>query len=143
MAARAQQDRLVVAQAAVSCGRLSGAVSVRADRGECSAQADGYRVSVTEPAAGPEVVLEHWGEDAEMLAPRASVLVPGRAAGPQQRARVAARTISYYGLDGLRIDWADGTELRARGATVVLYGPRRGWPRRRRRLLAATLDELL
>jgi hypothetical protein len=38
---------MVVALAAVTCGRLSRAASVRAGRGQCSASADQYRVQVT------------------------------------------------------------------------------------------------
>jgi hypothetical protein len=156
MSARAQQDRVVVALAAVTCGRLSRAATVRAGRGQCSASADQYRVMVTEPGSGselsrgpigehtPEVVLEHWGGDAEMLTMRS--LVTGAAVrlpGPLERARVAARTVTYYDLDSLQIAYPDGTELSAGRIELVLYGPRRGFLRRRARLVRAAVSELL
>jgi hypothetical protein len=116
---------MVVALAAVTCGRLSRAASVRAGRGQCSASADQYRVQVTEPGLGsvvargrvgehsPEVVLEHWGGDAEMLALRSPVTGAVGPSGPLERARVAARTVSYYDLDSLQIAYPDGAELLA------------------------------
>jgi len=143
-----------VALAAVTCGRLSRAATVRAGRGQCSASADQYRVQVTEPGTGsigargpigeqtPEVVLEHWGGDAEMLTLRSSLTGAAGLRGPLERARVAARTISYYDLDSLQIAYPDGTELSASRLELVLYGPRRGF-RRRRRLLRAAIEELL
>ena len=146
---------MVVALAAVTCGRLSGAANVRAGRGQCSASADRYRVSVTEPGSGsfrargraqapsPEVVLEHWGGDAEMLSLRSSVMGAAGASGPRERARVAARTLSYYDLDSLQIAYPDGAELLAGRIELVLYGPRRSLLRRRTRLLRASVDELL
>ena len=155
MSARAQQDRVVVALAAGTCGRLSRAASVRAGRGQCSASADQYRVQVTEPGLGsvvargrvgehsPEVVLEHWGGDAEMLALRSPVTGSVGAAGPLERARVAARTVNYYDLDSLLIAYPDGAELLAGRLELVLYGPRRGFLRRRHRLLRASVNELL
>ncbi|HEX3802498.1 MAG TPA: hypothetical protein VHV75_06640 [Solirubrobacteraceae bacterium] len=158
MSARAQQDRVVVALAALTCGRLSRAATVRAGRGQCTASADQYRVQVTEPRSGsvvgrgqigehsPEVVLEHWGGDAEMLALRSRLAGPAGPSGPSgplERARVAARTISYYDLDSLQIAYPDGTELLAGRIELVLYGPRRGFLRRRDRLLHASVDELL
>jgi hypothetical protein len=155
MSARAQQDRVVVALAAVTCGRLAGAVSVRAGRGQCSASADQYRVSVTEPGVGvargrgrggdpsPEVVLEHWGGDAEMLTLRSPVTGAVGNPGPLERARVAARTLSYYDLDSLRIEYPDGAELSAGRTEIVLYGPRRGFLRRRGRLLRTSVSELM
>jgi hypothetical protein len=155
MSARAQQDRVVVALAAVSCGRLSGAATVRAGRGQCSADADQYRVAVTEPGVAshtskgrgadlsPEVVLEHWGGDAEMLTLRPPVTGTVRPSGPRERARVAARTLSYYDLDSLQIAYPDGAELVAGRVEIVLYGPRRGFLRRRNRLLRASVSELL
>jgi hypothetical protein len=153
MSARAQQDRVVVALAAVTCGRLSRAVTVRAGRGQCVASADQYRVQVTEPGSGsilgrgsiserPEVVLEHWGGDAEMLTLRSPLTGPVRLAAPLERARVAARTLSYYDLDSLQIVYPDGTELSAGKLELVLYGPRRGFLRRRGRLLRASVNEL-
>jgi hypothetical protein len=71
-----------VAIAAVTCGRLSNAAEVRANRGCYSARADKYGVNVTvterrspnsrrvvrQIPENPQVVLEHWGGDAEMLA---------------------------------------------------------------------------
>lgn len=146
---------MVVAIAAVACGRLSRAVSVRAGRGQSSASADQYRVQVTEPRWGsvgtggpigeqsPEVVLEHWGGDAEMLALRSSLTGAVGLSGPLERARVAARTISHYDLDSLHIAYPDGAELVAGRIELVLYGPRRGFLRRRLRLLRASVDELL
>jgi hypothetical protein len=153
MSARAQQDRVVVALAAVTCGRLSRAVTVRAGRGQCVASADQYRVQVTEPGSGsvpgrgpiterPEVVLEHWGGDAEMLTVRSPLTGPTRLSGPLERARVAARTLTYYDLDSLQIEYPDGAELSAGRLELVLYGPRRGILRRRGRLLRASVNEL-
>jgi hypothetical protein len=155
MTARAQQDRVVVALAAVYCGRLSGAATVRAGRGQCSASADQYRVTVTEPGSGsrtasgrggepsPEVVLEHWGGDAELLALKSTVTGAVGLPGPFERARVAARTLSYYSLDSLKIAYPDGAELSAGRMELVLYGPRRGFLRRRDRLVRASVSELL
>jgi hypothetical protein len=155
VSARAQQDRAVVALAAVACGRLSGAVTVRAGRGQCSASADQYRVAVTEPGLGvlrgkrgasessPEVVLEHWGGDAEMLTLRSPLTGPVGLPGALERARVAARSFSYYDLDSLQIEYPDGAELHAGGTEIVLYGPRRGFLRRRARLVRASVSELL
>jgi hypothetical protein len=155
MSARTQQDRVVVALAAVSCGRLSRAATVRAGRGQCSASADQYRVQVTEPGSGsvvargrvgehsPEVVLEHWGGDAEMLILRSSLTGVVGVSGPLERAQVAARTVSYYDLDSLEIAYPDEAELSANRIELVLYGPRRGFLRRRARLLHALLNELL
>jgi hypothetical protein len=155
VSARAQQDRVVVALAAVTCGRLSGAVTVRAGRGQCSASADQYRVAVTEPGLGaaggkrrgsessPEVVMEHWGGDAEMLTLRSPVTGPVGLPAPLERARIAARSFSYYDLDSLRIEYPDGAELLAGRTEIALYGPRRGFLRRRRRLLRVPVSELL
>jgi hypothetical protein len=155
VSARAQQNRRIVALAALSCGRLSGAATVRAGRGQCSASADQYRVQVTEPpsrsvlesgpisADGREVVFEHWGGDAEMLRLRSSLTGAVVLSGPLERAQVAARTVSYYDLDSLHIAYPDGAELRAGRAELVLYGPRRGFLRRRIRLVRASVDELL
>jgi len=145
----------VVALAAVTCGRLSRAATVRAGRGQCSASADQYRVQVTEPRSGsvvpgapvggqsPEVVLEHWGGDAEMLALRSPLTGAAGPSGPLERGRVAARTISYYGLDSLHIAYPDGAELSADRLELIVYGPRRGFLRRRDRLLHASVNELL
>jgi hypothetical protein len=155
MSAKAEQDRIVVALAAVTCGRLSRAETVRADRGYCSASADQYRVTVTEPGSGsavrrgrvaehsPEVVLEHWGGDAEMLTLRSSATRGAGLSGPLERAQVAARTLSYYDLDSLQIAYPDGAELLAGRIELVLYGPRQGLLRRRDRLLRAPVKELL
>ncbi len=155
MSARAQQDRAVVALAAVACGRLSGAVTVRAGRGQCSASADQYRVAVTEPGLGllrgkrrgaessAEVVLEHWGGDAEMLTLRSPLTGPVGLPAPLERARVAARSFSYYDLDSLQIEYPDGAELVAGRTEIVLYGPRRGLLRRRARLVRASVSELV
>ncbi len=146
---------MVVALAAVTCGRLSRAATVRAGRGQCSASADQYRVEVTEPDLGsvvakgrvgeqrPEVVLEHWGGDAEMLALRSPPGSAARLPGPLERARVAARTVSYYDLDSLRVAYPDGAELVADRIEVVLYGPRRGLLRRRQRLVRGLITELV
>jgi len=153
MSAKAQQDRMVVALAAVTCGRLSRAATVRADRGGSSASADQYCVKVTEPGGSaiargrvgehsPEVVLEHWGGDAELLALRSS-LTGAAGSGPLERAQVAARTVSYYDLDSLQITYPDGTELAASRTDLVLHGPRRGHLRRRSRLLRAAVSDLL
>jgi hypothetical protein len=155
MSAKAQQDRVVVALAAVTCGRLSGAATVRAGRGQCSASADQYRVQVTEPGSGsvvasrqvgehsPEVVFEHWGGDAEMLTLRSPITGPVGRSGPLERAQVGARTVNYYDLDSLQIAYPDGAELLAGKVELVLYGPRRGFLRRRHRLLRASVSELL
>jgi hypothetical protein len=153
VSARAQQDRVVVALAAVTCGRLSHAETVRAGRGQCSGSADQYRVQVTEPgtvgARGPtgdhtpEVVLEHWGGDAEMLVLSSPVTRPAAPSGALERARVAARTVNYYDLDSLQISYPDGGELLANRLELILYGPRRGFLRRRNRLLRAAVNELL
>ncbi len=155
MTARAQQDRVVVALAAVTCGRLSGAVTVRAGRGQCSAAADQYRVEVTEPGLGigrrrrrggqptPEVVLEHWGGDAELLTLRSPLTGAVGLPAPFERARVAARTFSYYDLDSLQIEYPDGAELSAGRTELVVYGPRRGLLRRRARLLRTSVSDLL
>ena len=146
---------MVVALAAVTCGRLSCAVTVRAGRGQCSASADQYRVKVTEPRSGsgvkrgpigehrPEVVLEHWGGDAEMLTLRSPVTGAVAPSGRLERARVAARTVNYYDLDSLQITYPDGAELFAGRIELVLYGSRRGVLRRRDRLLRASVNELL
>ena len=146
---------MVVALAAVTCGRLSGAVSVRAGRGQCSASADQYRVVVTEPGLGarlarrrrpdpsPEVVLEHWGGDAEMLTLRSAAPGARRLPGALERARVAARSLRYYDLDSLQIEYPDGAELSAGRTELVVYGPRRGVLRRRDRLVRTSVSELL
>jgi hypothetical protein len=146
---------VVVALAAVACGRLSGAVTVKAGRGQCSASADQYRVAVTEAGLGgahrrvrgnepsPEVVLEHWGGDAEMLALRSPVTGAVGLPGPLERARAAARSLRYYDLDSLQIEYPDGAELVAGRDEIALYGPRRGLLRRRDRLVRASLSELL
>ena len=146
---------MVVALAAVTCGRLSYAASVCAGRGQCTASADQYRVQVTEPSSGsvsgrgqtgehsPDVVLEHWGGDAEMLTLRSGSTGAVRPSGPLERARVAARMINYYDLDSLEIAYPDGAELSAGKLEIVLYAPRRGFLRRRERLVRASVNELL
>ena len=155
MSARAQQDRVAVALAAVTCGRLSSAATVRASRGRCAASADQYRVKVTEPGLGsvvargrigehsPKVVLEHWGGDAEMLNLRSAMTGSAGIPGARERAQVAARTVSYYDLDSLHVSYPDGAELFAGKVELVLYAPRRGLLRRRRPLLRGSLNELL
>lgn len=143
----------MVALAAVTCGRLSGAAAVRAGRGQCSAVADQYRVEVTEPGSAvfgrgrtvtgtPDVVLEHWGGDAEMLAMRPSVTATVVPSGPRERALVAARTVRDYDLDSLHVSYPDGVELSAGRSELVVSGPRRGPLRRRRRLFRALVHEL-
>jgi hypothetical protein len=145
---------MVVALAAVTCGRLSRAATVRAERGRCSASADQYRVQVTVPGSAPvtasgaigernpEVVLEHWGGDAEMLKLPSPGVADVGLSGPLERARVAAQTLRYYDLDSLRIGYPDGAELVGGRTELVLYGPRRGVLRRRERLLRARVSEL-
>ena len=59
----------------------------------------------------PEVVLEHWGGDAEMLTVRSSLTGAVGPSGSLERARVAARTVNYYDLDSLQIAYPDGTEF--------------------------------
>ena len=123
--------------------------------GSAPASADQYRVQVTEPRSGsivgrrqigehsPEVVLEHWGGDAEMLTLRSRLTGAAGPSGPLERARVAARMVNYYDLDSLQIAYPDGAELLAGRSELVLYGPRRGFLRRRDRLVDASVDELL
>jgi hypothetical protein len=98
---------------------------VRTSRGHCYASADNYGVNVTEPrprspaardAAGEgslEVVLEHWGGDAEMLVLPSELKGAARRSAPLERARVAARTMRDYDLDSLQIAYLDGAELSA------------------------------
>ncbi len=99
------------------------------------------RGRVSEPS--PEVVLEHWGGDAEFLALRSSVTGAVGLSGALERARVAARTVTYYDLDSLQIEYPDGAELLAGRIELVLHGPHRGFLRRRDRLLRASISELL
>jgi hypothetical protein len=99
--------------------------------------------SGTSDAQSPEVVLEHWGGDAEMLALRSPITRAVGPSGPLERARVAARTVRYYDLDSLHIAYPDGVELLAGRTELALYGPRRGFLRRRERLLQASLNELM
>ncbi len=146
-----QQERLNVAIAAVTCGRLTGAARVSASRGRCRARADEYGVNVTEPrasAAGDrgdersrDLVLELWG--AEMLTLSSPLQSSARRADPIGRARVAARTVRDHDLDSLQIEYQDGAQLDADPVQVALYGPRRGVLRRRERLFRAALGELL
>jgi hypothetical protein len=150
-----QQDRWSAAVAAVTCGRLTQAEVVRAARGDCTARADQYGVNVTESArrlpgaryrAGaptPELVVEHWGGDAEMLAFESTLRPHARRSDPRERARVAAETIRHYHLDSLEITFRDGTELSADRIGLVLRGPRGGRLRRRDVLLRAALVDLL
>ncbi|MGA2924646.1 MAG: hypothetical protein ABSG43_01430 [Solirubrobacteraceae bacterium] len=153
-----QQQRLSIALAAITCGRLSHAAVVRASRGRCSARADQYGVNVTErhrrSPPGPrlrarelegerELVLEYWGADAETLAFDSMLKGAARRSDPGERARVAARTIRDYDLDSLEIAYPDGTELTADRTGLVLRGPRRGRLRRRDVLIRVALGELL
>lgn len=129
---------------------------VRATRGCCSARADQYGVNVTESdrrspgssrrarelAVEPEVVLDYWGGDAEMLAFDSMLKGTARRSDPGDRARVAARTIRDYDLDSLHIAYPDGAELSADRLGLVLRGPRRGRLRRRDLLIRAPLGEL-
>ena len=110
---------------------------------------------VTEPGTGvrrgtrhggdpsPEVVLERWGGDAEMLTLRSPLTGAVGLPAPYERARIAARTLSYYDLDSLQIEYRDGAELSAGRVELVVSGPRRGVLRRRRRLLRSPVSELL
>ncbi len=78
-----------------------------------------------------------------MLTLRSPVTGAVGLSGPRERARIAARTFSYYDLDSLQIAYPDGAELLAGKIELVLYGPRRGFLRRRDRLLRASVSELL
>jgi hypothetical protein len=144
-----QQDRLNVALAAVTSGRLTQAEEVLATRGRYCARADKYGVRVTETTPGSamrvtsdgEPVLELWGSD--MLEFSSPLKGAARRAEPLERARVAARTVRDHDLDSLQIAYPTGEQLSADRAQLVLYGPRRGAFRRRDRILSATLGELL
>jgi hypothetical protein len=146
-----QQDRLNVALAAVTSGRLTAAEEVLATRGQYCARADKYGVRVTETGPGSaarlttggdgEPVLELWGAD--MLEFSSPLKGAARRAEPLERARVAARTVRDHDLDSLQIAYPNGEQLSADRAQLVLYGPRRGAFRRRDRILSATLGELL
>ncbi len=146
-----QQDRLNVALAAVTSGRLTHAEEVLATRGRYCARADKYGVRVTETTPGSaarlttdgngEPVLELWGAD--MLEFSSPLKGPARRAEPLERARVAARTVRDHDLDSLQIAYPNGEQLSADRAQLVLYGPRRGAFRRRDRILSAALGELL
>jgi hypothetical protein len=146
-----QQDRWSVAVAAVTCGRLTQAEVVRATRGDCAARADQYGVNVTESAGRslgardpiPELVVEHWGGDAEMLAFESTLRPYARRSDPRERARVAAETIRHYDLDSLKVTFPDGAELSADRVELVLRGPRVGRLRRRDVLIRAALSDLL
>jgi hypothetical protein len=146
-----QQDRWSVAVAAVTCGRLTQAEVVQAARGDCTARADQYGVNVTESAgrslgardSTPELVVEHWGGDAEMLAFESTLRPHARRSDPRERARVAAETIRHYDLDSLEITFPDGGELSADRIELVLRGPRGGRLRRRDVLIRAALADLL
>ena len=126
-----------VAVAAVSCGRLTHAAEVKAARGPYNARADKYGVNVTisdgrSPRAaqdafgGDEVVLEHWGGDAEMLEFDSMLKGPAVRSDPFERARVAARIVRQYDLDSLVATYSNGSKLSANRDQVVLRGPRRG-----------------
>jgi hypothetical protein len=78
-----------------------------------------------------------------MLALRSPVTGAVGLSGPLERARVAARTVTYYDLDSLQIAYPDGAELLAGRIELVLYAPRRGFLRRRDRLVRASITELL
>jgi hypothetical protein len=148
---------LNVAIAAVTCGRLTQAEVVLAVRGFYRARADQYNVSVTESdwgspgpsrrareaAVKPEVVLEHWGGDAEMLAFQSVLKSATRRSDPVERARVAARTVRDYDLDSLVVTYPNGAELSADRIELILRGPSRGRLRRRSVLIRAALGELL
>jgi hypothetical protein len=145
---------LSVAVAAVTCGRLTRAAEVEAARGPYNARADKYGVNVTvsdgrssgsarDTLAGDEVVLEHWGGDAEMLAFDSIVKGPALRSDPFERARVAARTMRTYDLDSLIATYANGSVLKASRDEVVLRGPRRGRLGRRGVVIRAALGELL
>jgi hypothetical protein len=146
-----QQDRLNVALAAVTSGRLTQAEQVVATRGQYCARADKYGVRVTETAPGSaarvtsegngEPVLELWGAD--MMEFSSPLKGAARRAEPMERARVAARTMRDHDLDSLQIAYSGGEEISADRAQLVLYGPRRGAFRRRDRILSAALGELL
>ncbi len=150
-----KQDRWSVAVAAVTCGRLTQAAVVSASRGDSTARADQYGVNVTESArrlpgaryaagAGmPELVVEHWGGDAEMLAFESGLRGPTHRSSPRERARVAAETVRDYDLDSLEITFPDGGELSADRIELVLRGPRGGRLRRRDVLIRAPLGDLL
>jgi hypothetical protein len=148
---------LNVAVAAVTCGRLTQADVVLAVRGFYTARADQYGVNVTESdwgspgprrrareaAVRPEVVLEHWGGDAEMLAFESSLKGATRRSDPVERARVAARTIRDYDLDSLVVTYPNGAELSADRVELIIRGPSRGPLRRRSVLIRAALAQLL
>jgi hypothetical protein len=148
---------LNVAVAAVTCGRLTQADVVHAARGPYTARADQYGVNVTETdwaspgpgrrgreAAGKhELVLEHWGGDAEMLAFASTLRGATRRLDVIGRARVAARTVRDHDLDSLLVTYPNGAELTADRVAVVVRGPSRGPLRRRRLLVRAELGELL
>jgi len=139
----------------VTCGRLTQAEVVRATRGVCTARADQYGVNVTESARrspranarrgahAPELVVEHWGGDAEMLAFESTLRPHARRSDPGERARVAAETIRGYDLDSLEITYPDGAELSADRIELVLRGPRSGRLRRRDVLFRAALGDVL
>jgi hypothetical protein len=148
---------LNVAVAAVTCGRLTQADVVLAARGLYTARADQYGVNVTESdwaSPGPrrrgrealgkgELVLEHWGGDAEMLAFESTLKGPTRRLDASERARIAARTIRDHDLDSLLVTYPNGAELSADRIRLIIRGPSRGPLRRRSVLIRAELGELL
>jgi hypothetical protein len=78
-----------------------------------------------------------------MLAFESTLKSAAQRSDPNERARVAARTIRDYDLDSLHIAYPDGAELAADRLELVLRGPRRGRLRQRDLVLRAALDELL
>lgn len=130
---------------------------MRATRGRYTARADQYGVSVTEThgrspgsstgareiPSDPELVLEYWGGDAEMLAFDSMLKSAARRSHPRERARVAARFIRDYELDSLHISYPDGAELSADRCWLVLRGPHHGRLRRREVLIRLPTCELL
>jgi hypothetical protein len=149
-----QHRRVNVALAAVTCGRLTQAAVVKATRAGRTARADQYGVNVTESwrrspsgarrvAGPPEVVLEHWGGDAEMLKFESTLKSPGQRTDPVERVRVAARTLRDYDLDSLVIEYEDGSELSADREMVVLRAPRRSRLRPRDVLIRAPVGDVL
>lgn len=139
--------------AAVTCGRLTHAAEVEANRGPYSARADQYGVNVivSDGSPGPgrfpggdhQIVLEHWGGDAEMLAFDSKLRQPGVRSDPVERVRVAARAMRDYDLDSLIATYDNGSKLSANREEVVLRGPRRGRLGRRGVVIRAALGDLL
>jgi hypothetical protein len=78
-----------------------------------------------------------------MLVLRSPIAGAAGPSGALEYARIAARTVNYYDLDSLQIAYRDGSELLASRTGLVLHGPRPGFPRRRKRILRATIEDLL